>query len=70
MWFPNNISKQQCLLAMPRKSKKSVDSGKTYCALPTDLLERFDCLDHDLLIATENAYCFSLPALKLDMMTY
>ena len=55
---------------MPQKSKKSVDSGKTFYALPTDLLESFDCLDHDLLIATENAYGFSLPALKLNMMTY
>ena len=43
----------------------SVDSGQMVGALLTDLSKTFDCLDHELLIAKLNAYCFSLPALKL-----
>ena len=48
-----------------RKMEASVDSGQMVGALLTDLSKTFDCLDHELLIAKLNAYCFSLPALKL-----
>ena len=49
---------------MLEKLKKSIDNGKAFDALLTDLSKAFDCLDHELLIAKLNAYGFSLPALK------
>ena len=45
--------------------KRSVDNGKAFGALLTDLSKAFDCLDHELLIAKLNAYGFSLTASKL-----
>ena len=64
--FRKGHSTQQCLLAMLEKWKRSVDSGKAFVALLTDLSKAFDCLDHELLIAKLNAYGFSLPALRLN----
>ena len=63
--FRKGHSTQQYLLAMLEKWKRSVDSGKAFGALLTDLSKAFDCLDHELLIAKLNAYGFSLPALRL-----
>ena len=51
MWIQERPSTQQCLLAMLEKCKRSVDSGKAFVALLTDLSKSFDCLDHELLIA-------------------
>ena len=63
--FRKGHSTQQCLLTMLEKWKRSVDSGKAFDALLTDLFKAFDCLDHELLIVKSNAYAFSLPALRL-----
>ena len=63
--FREGHSINQCLSPMLEKWKRSVDSGKAFGALLTDLSKAFDCLDHELLIAKLNAYGFSLPALRL-----
>ena len=41
---------------MLERWKQSVDGGKLFGALVTDLSKAFDCLDHELLIANLNAY--------------
>ena len=63
--FRQGISAQHCLLAMIEKWKNSVDKGKTFGALLTDISKTFDCLPHDLIISKLNAYGFSLSASKL-----
>ena len=61
--FRKGFSTQQSLLALLVKWKRSIDRGKMFGALLTDLSTAFDCLNHDLLIAKLNAHGFSLPAL-------
>ena len=67
--FRQGPSAQYCLTSMIEKWKKSVDKGKTFAALLTDLSKVFDCLSHDLIIAKPNAYGFSLSAARL-MQSY
>ena len=62
--FRKGFGTQQCLLALLEKWKRSIDRGKVFGALLTDLSKAVDCLHHDLLIAKLNAYGFSLPALR------
>ena len=50
---------------MLEKWKQSVNGGKIFGALLTDLSKAFDGLDHELFVAKLNAYGFSKPALKL-----
>ena len=68
-WFRRGFSAQNCLLALLEKWKSSVDKGKAFGVLLTDLSKAFDCLSHELIIAKLNAYGFSLSALKL-MQSY
>ena len=60
--FRKRYSTQHCLLVMLETWKRSVDKGKVFGALLTDLSKALDCLDHELLTAKLNAYGFSLPA--------
>ena len=66
--FRTVFSAQSCLLAMLEKWKSSVDKGKAFGVLLTDLSKVFDCLSHELIIGAY-AYGFSLSALKL-MQSY
>ena len=63
--FRKGYSTQYCLVNLLEKWNSSVDKGKTFGALLTDLSKAFDCLDHELLTAKPNAYGFDLPALRL-----
>ena len=63
--FRKGYSTQHCLLNLLEKWKNSVDKGKAFGALLTDLSKAFDCLDHELLTAKLNAYGFTLPVLPL-----
>ena len=63
--FRKGYSTQHCLLNLLEKWKNSVDKGKSFGALLTNLSKAFDYLDHELLNSKLNAYGFTLPALRL-----
>ena len=63
--FRNGYITQYCLLEMLETWTKSVDKGKFFGALLTDLSKAFDCLNYELRTAKLNASGFSLPALRL-----
>ena len=45
--FRKEYSTQHCLLNLLEKWKNSVDKGKFFGALLTDLSKAFDCFDHE-----------------------
>ena len=63
--FREGYSTQDYLLAMVENCKKALDQGNEYGTLLTDLSKAFDCLPHDLIVATLHAYGFSIDSLKL-----
>ena len=63
--FAKKYSTQYALIAMIKKTKKTIDKGGTFGALLTDLSKAFDCLAHDLLIAKLHALNFDMNALNL-----
>ena len=63
--FRRGYNAQHCLITIIEKWKKSVDNGGAFGALLTDLSKAFDCLPHELLIATIDAYGFDKSSLKL-----
>ena len=56
--FRKGFSAQHYLLVMIEKWRSSMDQGKFFGALLTDLSKTFDCLQHDLLAAKLSAYGF------------
>ena len=63
--FRRGFNAQHCLVSMIEKSKESLDSGRTFGGLMTDLSKAFDCLHHELLIAKLDAYGFDIKSMKL-----
>jgi hypothetical protein len=63
--FRKGYSTQICLVSFLEKWRQSVDKGKSFGALLTDLSKAFDCLSHELLVAKLHAYGFSDAALRL-----
>ena len=55
---------------MIEKWKESVDNGRAFGTLITDLSKVFDCLLHGLLIAKLDAYGFDIKSLKLFNNTF
>ena len=56
--FRKAFSAQHCLLAVIEKWYNSMDQGKFFGALLTDLSKLFDCFPQDLLAAKLSAYGF------------
>ena len=50
--FRKKYSTQHALIAMTEKTRKIPDKGGTFDALLTDLSKAFDCMTHDLFIAS------------------
>ena len=63
--FRKEHKAQRCLLTLTEKCKQSVDHGKAFAALLTNLSKAFDCLPHSLFIAKLKAYGFGNNSLNL-----
>ena len=58
-------SAKHCLLALIEKWKQSMDHGKAFRTLLTNLSRVFHCFPHSLFIAKLKAYGFDNNSLKL-----
>ena len=58
-------SNQDCLLAMVKNCKKTLDQGNEYGASLTHLFKAFDCLPQDLIVAKLHANDFLIDSSKL-----
>ena len=63
--FREGYGTQNALLRFMETCKRTLNKVGVTGALLTDLSKAFDCLNHGLLIAKLNAYCFSTSALLL-----
>ena len=63
--FRKEHSAHHCLLVLTEKWKQSVDHGKVFGALLTDLSKAFNCLPHSLFIGKLKAYGFDNNSLNL-----
>ena len=63
--FRQGYSAQYCLLVMVEKSRQCLDNGGVSGALRTYLLNTFDCILHDLLIAKLATYGFDYNSLQM-----
>ena len=63
--FRKGHSTQHCLLFMLETLKNALDKGQKTGILLADLSKAFDCISHELLIASLYAYGFSKNALDL-----
>ena len=62
--FRKGHSAQHNLISLLEKWRYNVDQGRMFAALLTDPSKAFDCLPHDIIIATLNAYGFDMKALN------
>ena len=53
MDFRKGFSAQNCLVLMLEKWKSAIDNKKSFGAPLTNLSKAFNCLAHDLLIASK-----------------
>ena len=65
--FRKGYSTQHALIRAVEKWRKCLDKGGKVGAIFEDLIEAFDCIRHDLLIANLHAYGFSREALLLSI---
>ena len=64
MQFQKKIQQKILPFKKLEKWESTVDKGKSFGTLLTDLSKAFDCHSHNLLLAKLHSYAFSLSALK------
>ena len=65
VFLKNNVALEEVTALNIEKRRTTVDQGKVFSALLSDLSNTLDFLDHDLIIVKLNAYGISLSALRL-----